>query len=132
MKLSNVALCLIVSCGVVLLDVSESAAQSTGPVAAYAFSEGTGTTTADASGNGNTGTLVNGPSWAAGYVGGGLTFDGSSGAVQVPTSETLASVQTAFTLEAWVRPTDLSTYRDIVSRRDQGLNLYLSPGGTPT
>ena len=35
----------------------------------YAFDEGTGTTAADASGHGLTGTLTNGPTWAAGKYG---------------------------------------------------------------
>src|SRR5262245_45512993 len=63
--------------------VSRMTAQSSGPVAAYAFSEGSGTTTADATGNGNTGTLGNGPTWSTGYFGGGITFDGVNDQVEI-------------------------------------------------
>ena len=131
-NMNGLRVCLrsVVVC-VVTLGLSFAAragAQSSGPGAAYACSEGTGTTTADGSGNGNTGTLVNGPTWTTGAFGTGLTFDGTSGAVQVPMSATLA-LTTAFTVEAWVRPTDVSTYRSILNRREGALGWFLSPDG---
>ena len=51
---------------------------STGLAAHWDFDEGAGTTANDASGNGRPGTLMNGPSWTAGRVDGGLTFDGTA------------------------------------------------------
>ena len=108
-------------------------AQSSGPVASYAFSEGTGTTTADASGNGNTGTLLDAFSWGAGYFGSGVSFDGTHrGSVEIPVSASLAAMTTAFTLEAWVKPTDVSGYNPIIERNDYAnLLLMLVPGGAP-
>ena len=47
-----------------------------GLVAHYTFDEGSGTTAGDSAGS-NTGTLVNGPTWVTGKIGGGLTFDGT-------------------------------------------------------
>jgi hypothetical protein len=73
-------------------------------VAHWKFDEGSGTTATDASGNGNTGTLVNGPLWAAGRVGNALYFDGIDDNVTVPDSASL-HLSSAFTLSAWVNPT---------------------------
>src|SRR5688572_14501692 len=47
------------------------------------FNEGTGTTTADGSGNNHTGTLTNGPTWAAGKYGQGINFDGTDDYVAI-------------------------------------------------
>src|SRR5207248_10647605 len=58
-------------------------------------------------------------------------LDGAtSGHVDVPMSETLATVSTAFTLEAWIKPTDVSEMRPIVDRRDGGIQFSVMPGGT--
>lgn len=48
-----------------------------GPVAAYAFSEGSGTTTADDTGNGHTGSLVGNISFGTGHTGGGVVTTAS-------------------------------------------------------
>jgi hypothetical protein len=47
-----------------------------GPVAYWKFDEGAGATAADSSGNGYTLSLVNGPTWTAGKLNGGLSFNG--------------------------------------------------------
>ena len=78
-------------------------AESSGLVAAYGFEEGTGTATGDASGRGNDGTLQ-GPAWASGHTGGGLSFDGSNDLVTVADDASL-DLSSQATLEAWVRPT---------------------------
>jgi len=84
-----------------------------GLVAAYAFDEGAGTTVADSSGNGNTGTL-SGATWTSGRYNGGLSFNGSSSRVNVPDSPSL-DLTTAMTLEAWVKPTTVtSKWRDVI------------------
>ncbi len=88
-------------------------AQSSGPVGAYGFSEGSGTTTADVSGNGNNGTLTNGPAWTtSGRFGNGLVFDGSNDYVSLSNSQTL-TLTDAFSFEAWVYPT-ASTWHGVV------------------
>ncbi|CAN5826136.1 hypothetical protein BH23ACT10_BH23ACT10_39400 [soil metagenome] len=79
---------------------------SSGLVAAYGFQEGGGATTADASGYGNDGALQ-GPSWAAGHSGGGLSFDGSNDLVTVADDASL-DLSAQLTLEAWVRPAQSS------------------------
>ncbi len=75
-----------------------------GPVAAYAFSEGSGTTTADVSGYGRNGTLFGAPVWTAGRSGmalqfsGGTTWDG----VNLAPDNTFDGLSEG-TLEAWVK-----------------------------
>jgi hypothetical protein len=117
----------------------DARAQTTGPVAAYAFNEGAGTTLGDASGNGNTGTLQ-GPTWtAAGKYGAALSFDGINDLVVVNPSNSL-NLSTAMTLEAWVFPTAAqSGWRTIVQREvdaftfnASNINGALHPAGGGT
>lgn len=84
-----------------------------GLVGHWPFEEGSGTSTADRSGNQNTGYLRDsadgGPVWAAGRVGGALSFDGVDDAVRVPDSQSITSVSQGITIAAWVYWTDLGT-----------------------
>jgi hypothetical protein len=68
------------------------------------FDEGTGTTTKDLSGNGNNGTLVNGPTWTTGKIGGALSFDGVDDWVRPPAFSFLGQSDSSFTVIAWVKP----------------------------
>jgi chitodextrinase len=70
-------------------------------VAAYGFNEGSGTTTADASGHAITGTLVNSTWNTSGKYGKALSFNGTSGYVDMgnPTAFQLTG---SITLSAWV------------------------------
>ena len=77
------------------------APRAPGLVAAYSFNEGSGTTALDVSGNGHPGTLV-GATWTtSGRYGGALSFDGTSGRVDLGSLGTF--YQSGFTLEAWVK-----------------------------
>lgn len=77
----------------------------------WGFDENAGTTTADASGAGRTGALVNGPLWAAGKYGRGLSFDGANDHVAGP-SHTLTS---PFTVMAWINNPTNSAYETVLS-----------------
>src|SRR5207244_11903126 len=91
-------------------------AESSDPVAAYSFSEGTNITTADVSGNGNTAALVNGPAWTTpGRYGHGLLLDGVDDKVQVTPTSSL-DLTTALTFESWVCPTSSNRSWTIVRR----------------
>jgi len=80
-----------------------TAADSSAPSAAYAFSEGAGPSTVDGSDNGHVGTLVGGPTWTTdGQYGGALAFDGVDDAVEIPVTDAVA-VTDAFTVEAWIK-----------------------------
>src|SRR5512135_1567225 len=104
-------------------------AQAQGPVAAYAFSEGSGSTVADKSGNGLTGTII-GATWTtSGKYGNALVFNGSSALVNVPNATAL-QLTTGMTLEAWVNPAAVnSAWRDVIYKGDD--NYYLEATSTP-
>jgi hypothetical protein len=96
-------------------------------VAAWGFGEGSGTTTADAAGGDNPGTLV-GPAWTVqGRYGTALNFDGTNDYVAVADADDL-DLTTALTLEAWINPTQLASYRVIMSKTltGQPTNYYLA------
>jgi prepilin-type N-terminal cleavage/methylation domain-containing protein len=63
--------------------------QAQGLVGYWPFDEGSGTIAKDYSGNGNNGTLVNGPTWTTGKVGGALSFDGVDDWLSVSDSDSL-------------------------------------------
>ena len=75
-----------------------------GAAAHWAFDDASGVVATDASGNGNDGTLVNGPTWVAGYLAGALDFDGIDDHVSVPNSPSL-NPATELTIAAWVNAT---------------------------
>jgi hypothetical protein len=96
----------------------------------------------------NPGTAYGGLGYGAGQVGQGWMFDGADDHVRVPDASSL-DFTTALTVEAWIYPTNLTTYRSIVSKwaavggntqRSFDFSLYpggqfyllLSPGGTDT
>jgi hypothetical protein len=94
-----------------------------GLVAAYGFSEGAGSTFSDASGNGNGGT-ISGASWSAqGRFGNALSFDGSDDMATVADSASL-DLTTGMTLQAWVNPVTLSSWRTIVVKEMPGNLVY--------
>ncbi len=93
-----------------------------GPVAGYAFSEGSGTTTVDSSGNNNTGTLLSGASWTtAGKYGNAISFNGSTGYVSVPDSNSLHIGATG-TMEAWVNLSATSRWHGIIAKGNANSN----------
>jgi sulfur relay (sulfurtransferase) complex TusBCD TusD component (DsrE family) len=98
-----------------------------GLVAAYGFDEGAGATVSDASGSGNTGS-INAATWiTTGRFGNALAFNGSSSAVVVNDSASL-DLTTGMTLEAWVYPTGLANWHDIIYKGD---DLYYLEASTP-
>jgi hypothetical protein len=73
-----------------------------GPLAWWAFDDGTGTTAVDGSGNGNTATL-SGATWTTGQFDGALSFDGVNDRVTVPASASLSQATSQMTLAFWLR-----------------------------
>jgi len=70
------------------------------PIAHWKLDDATGTLASDASGNGHAGTLVNGPAWTMGSIGGALSFDGVNDFVVVPHHNALNA--SALTIAGWV------------------------------
>ena len=94
--------------------VGAAAAQSSGPIAAYSFENGSGTTLSDVSGNGNTMSLTNGPTWVAGRHGTALSFDGSNDrAIALSYNSALNLAGRSFTLSAWINPRSNSSWQMI-------------------
>jgi hypothetical protein len=87
---------------------------------ALIMDEGSGTTVYDQSGNNNNGTIY-GATWTTGRFGNALSFDGVDDYVSVPDSPTLDGM-TELTIEAWVRPRNLSEYKPIVAKWSTGAN----------
>ncbi len=81
-----------------------------GLVGWWNFDEGPGPTAADATGNGNAGTLTGGAQWIARETGGALEFDGSSGYVRIPFSESLRVLNKgSLTIMAWFKADAIPT-----------------------
>ena len=79
-----------------------AAAPTAGLIAYWKLDENSGATTADSSGNGHTGTLTNGPTWTAGQVNAGVSFDGVNDQV---VNNGIADVTNNFTISFWAQPT---------------------------
>ncbi|HEX2923863.1 MAG TPA: LamG-like jellyroll fold domain-containing protein, partial [Chloroflexota bacterium] len=95
----------------------------TGLVAAYAFNEGSGSTITDLSGNGNSGSIT-GASWTyQGRFGNALSFNGSNSFVKVNSSDSL-NLGADLTLEAWVYPTALGGWRNVLLKEQSGDLTY--------
>jgi glucose/arabinose dehydrogenase len=95
----------------------------TPPVAAYSFDEGSGTSVADATDGGHGG-AVSGATWTAdGRFGSALTFDGIDDRVAIPDHSEL-DLATGMTLEAWVRPSALASWRTVLFKAGDGGHVY--------
>jgi autotransporter-associated beta strand protein len=98
------------------------------PLQAYLkFDESGGTTAADATGNGWNGTLVNSPTWVAGYSNNAVNLNsGSSQYVTLPTG--VVGNLNDFTISAWVKQTTISTWSRIFDfGTGTGTYMFLTP-----
>ena len=91
-----------------------------GLVAAYGFEETSGTAVTDSSGAGNNGTIGGGAArTAAGKIGRAIDFDGVNDLVAIPDANSL-DLTTGMTLEAWVQPDTLSSWREVILKERPG------------
>ena len=87
------------------------------------FDEGTGGTAADGSVNAYDATLFGAPPWTSGWIGGGLTFDGTDDSAVVMTAPNL-DAPSNLTIAAWVNHPPASGWHSIVDKRDSGQDGY--------
>ena len=92
-----------------------------GLVAAYGFEETSGTTVADSSGTGNTGTIGGGAALHRRRQDrrGRSTSTGSTTWSSVPDANSL-DLTTGMTLEAWVQPDTLNSWREVILKERPG------------
>jgi hypothetical protein len=109
------------------------------PLAHFAFAEGAGTV-ASAQGSAGLTAQVNGPSWSPnGAVGGSLLFNGATHHAVVANAQALTGFS-AFTVEAWVKPTSALTAQwqriaavwGPASSSDDSWSFSVLPGGEVT
>lgn len=97
----------VAAMGLALTAVNASAQEyPLGMISYWKFNEGSGTIAYDSVG-GNHGTLVNGPVWTIGKIGGALRFGDVDNAVNVPASPDW-ELGSNWTIEAWLYPTSYS------------------------
>ncbi len=77
-----------------------------GLVGNWRLDETTGTTVVDSSGQNNHGTLLEGPVWTSGKIGGGLALDGVNDRVTIPDRNSL-DVTGPITISLWVKSSGL-------------------------
>ncbi len=91
------------------------------------FDETSGTSAADSTGNGWNGTLVNGPTWVAGYNN-AVNLSGDSQYVTLPAG--VVSNLNDFTISTWVKPTSISSWSRIFDFGTGTNNyMFLTPRG---
>jgi chitodextrinase len=78
-------------------------AGGSGPVGWWKFDETSGTTASDSSGNNNTGTLVNGPVWTTGKIGGALSFDGVNDYVSFSPNIPFSTDANSMSISVWFK-----------------------------
>ena len=93
-----------------------------GPAAYWQLDEGSGLTADDATGKGNTCTLVNGPTWSTGKVGGAISFDGSNDYVQ--TSHSVLDTSKDYTVAAWVMLREVQSFKTAVSQAGVSISAF--------
>lgn len=104
-------------------------APATGPVAAYAFDEGSGSTLTDKTSNSHNG-AISGASWSSGgHSGRALSFDGVDDMVTIADHNRL-DLTSAFTIESWVKPRSLNDWRMLLLK-EAGSSLSYGLYGNP-
>jgi hypothetical protein len=110
--------CVVVAAGLLLVADRASAG---GMLGWWKLDEGSGITAQDSSGNKRHGSLVNGPVWTTGKLGGALEFNGTNSFVRVPDDPALTfGLAKSYTLAAWAYvPEVVAGWHGIVTKGRQ-------------
>lgn len=101
-----------------------------GAIAYWKLDETSGTTASDSSGNALNGTLINGPVWTTGQIGGALDFDGTDDYVTIPSHAALDNLDSLSVCGWFYVESGVGVWRQLVSKYNgsNGWNLYVSSG----
>ena len=100
---------------VLVLLSSLTGSVSGGLVGHWALDEGSGGIAADASGYGNQGTLQGDPQWTDGFIGGALSFNGTSDYVDCGSGASL-NINEKITMAAWVKIDQFQDWDGIITK----------------
>jgi len=116
--------------------VAQAQAPTSGLISHWKFNDGTGSLIAADSVGTNTGTLVGGPTWTTGKVGGALDFDGVNDYVDTGANPALPSGASARTITFWFAADAWGTDLDRVivsyarsSQAGTGMEVYAEDNG---
>ena len=98
-----------------------------GLVGYWKFDDGKGLLASDSSRNRNPASLINGPLWTEGKVGGGLRFNGAEAHVLVPPTPSLADLG-PLTVSVWIKPGKLKLGR-LVAKESGGRGRWMFIAG---
>lgn len=101
-----------------------SVAPATRPVAHWTMDETDGTQARDSSGNGHHAVLSDGARWTAGRAGGAVSFPAAGAQVALATPNPVIRTDQNFSVAAWVRLTDKSDHRTILSQDSDGRSSF--------
>lgn len=106
-------------------------APTSGLIAHYTFNEGSGTTAGDSAGS-NTGTLVNGPTWTSGHVGGGISFSGTAH-VSAGSPAALDDIhnQGGLSIAFWVNPSNVAATGYAIGKGNSGPEVVVGNSSSP-
>ncbi len=89
---------------VILTGLETGSALAGNLVGYWNLNEGTGTSAADTSGSNNSGTLTNSPTWTTGKLGGAISFNGTTQAIEAGAVSSIANLRlSGMTVAAWIK-----------------------------
>lgn len=97
-----------------------------GLIGHWTLDDAAGGTARDRSVSGNNGTLINGPAWGAGQVGGALSFDGNAinDSVSLGSPAVLTNISNEVTVSGWLNVNVFGSYNYIFSNDRDCCGLY--------
>lgn len=99
-----------------------------GLIGYWSFDEGSGDVAEDSSGNGNDGNLVRDPEWVDGKFGKALKFSTAQrNKVEIPHSDSFATITEAVTMEAWVNPANFNAWFSFGVKGDITYGIFINP-----